>query len=442
MIPTSFLFDQSTLLNILESDEVVADYRALFSLFDWSIVERWEAQRPARGLHGHPMSAYLKAFLVRINEGFLYTSQLRRFLLKHPLLVIELGFHLQLDPTARYGFDYDKTLPSEVWLRAKLRTLDQSLLQDLLAATVTALQEEIPGLGEIVAFDVKHIYAWVKENNERVYVKDRYDKTQRLAGDPDCRLGVKRSSNQEQSDGTTKEKKEYIWGYGSGVAAATTPDYGDVVLAEYTQPFNETDVTYYRPLYRQSVLALKQFPIHTTADAAFDAWYVYDDAARHGGIAAVPLNQHGHRIYARDTAGVPLCEKGLNMHPTYQFAHTNGYRAQLYRCPLFFPALQQHATCDHPQFTAAKGCVKHVNIEAGGLMRVTLDRESPLYKALYNQRTCCERINSQAQALGIERPKVRNLRSVKNLNTLIYLIINVRALNRAKSINQGILQMN
>ncbi len=75
-------------------------------------------------------------------------------------------------------------------------------------------------------------------------------------------------------------------------------------------------------------------------------------------------------------------------------------------------------------------------------MRVTLDRESPLYKAIYTQRTAAERINSQAQALGIERPKVRNIRSVKNLNTLIYLSINVRALNRAKSINRELLQMN
>ena len=75
-------------------------------------------------------------------------------------------------------------------------------------------------------------------------------------------------------------------------------------------------------------------------------------------------------------------------------------------------------------------------------MRITLDRSSPLYKAIYTQRTSCERINSQAQALGIERPKVRNGYSVKNLNTLIYLIINVRALAKAKSINRGLLQMN
>ena len=91
--------------------------------------------------------------------------------------------------------------------------------------------------------------------------------------------------------------------------------------------------------------------------------------------------------------------------------------------------------------SCGKGCVKDLNWEAGGLQRVLLDRTSPLYKAIYIQRTSCERINSQAKELGIERPKVRNRRSVANLNTLIYVMINVRALQRAKSINRGLLQM-
>jgi hypothetical protein len=129
------------------------------------------------------------------------------------------------------------------------------------------------------------------------------------------------------------------------------------------------------------------------------------------------------------------------MHPTYQFQHTNGFRAQRFRCPLLLPQ-PTGATCAHAQFTKAKGCVKDPNWEKGGLMRALLDRSGPLYHVIYNQRTACERINSQAQALGIERPKVRNGRSVANLNTLIYLIINVRALQRAKSINRRLLQMN
>ncbi len=440
MIPTSRLFDQSVMQHLLDHDPVVQDYRAFFSLLDWSLVEQWQAQRSARGRPPHPESAYLKAFLVRIREGLIYTSQLRRFLLKHPLLVIELGFHLALDPNAPYGFDGQKTLPSDVRLRKKLRTLDQNLLQLLLQATVAALKEEVPGLGETVAFDVKHIFAWVRENNPNVYVKGRFDVTHFPTGDPDCRLGVKKSTNQVQPDGSTTVKKVSLFGYGTGVAACTDPVYGDVVLADFTQPFNEGDVTYFRHLYRYTVLALDAYPIHITADAAFDAWYVYQCAALHGGIAAVPLNQHAHPTFSRDADGTPRCPKGLLMHPTFQFQHTNGYRAQRFRCPLLFPHVTAE-TCDHAQFAKGCGCVKDVNWELGGQMRVTLNRDGPLYHGIYNQRTSAERINSQAQALGIERPKVRNIRSVRNLNTLIYVVINVQVLAKAKSINKGLLQM-
>jgi hypothetical protein len=234
-----------------------------------------------------------------------------------------------------------------------------------------------------------------------------------------------------------------LWGYGSGVVAAITPDYGDAILAEHTLPFNEGDVSYYHPLYLQSLDTCGFFPTYITADAAYDAWHVYQTAAFHGGIAAIPLNQHGHPVFTRDPDGVPLCPKGLRMHPTYTFTRRSegyGYRAQLYRCPLLFP----HATgavCDHKQFAEAKGCVKHINIEAGGLMRIILDRSGPLYKAVYRQRTTCERINSQAKSFGSERPYVRNIHSVRNLNTLIYISINVRVLQRAQSINRRLLQI-
>src|SRR5258707_3936226 len=271
MIPASHVFDQSTMAAQLTYDPVVADYRAFFSSLDWSVVERWEAQRSSRGRPAHPEVAFLTGFSIRIRQNLIYTTQLRDFLVKHPLLVIELGFHLVLDFTQPYGFDVEQTLPTRYWLGEKLHKLDRGLPQDLLAGTVHALQEEIPGLGEVVSFDVKHIYAWVQENNERAYVKDRYDKTKRLAGDPDCRLGVKSSTNKELPAGSTEENKELLWGYGSGVAAAPTPDYGDVVLAEYTQPFNEGDITYFRPLHRQAVHALNQYPTHLAADAAYDA---------------------------------------------------------------------------------------------------------------------------------------------------------------------------
>jgi hypothetical protein len=441
MIPSSVVFDQSTLARMLAHDPVVQDYQAFFALLEWPLVEQWQAQHSRRGRPPHPERAYLKAFLIRIREGFDCTTQLRRFLVKHPLLILELGFHLHLDESQPYGFDVQHTLPCDSWLRQKLRQCDPELLQALLQATVRALQTEIPGLGEVVAYDVKHIYAWVRENNPHVYVKGTFDVTHIPTGDPDCRLGVKKSTNQVQPDGSTIVKKESLFGYGSGVAAATDPVYGDVVLAEYTLPFNEADVTYYRPLYQRTVIATNQFPIYVTADAAYDYWYVYETVAHRQGIAAVPLNTHGHEEVRRDPNGTPYCWAGLRMHPTYQFQHTNGYRAQRFRCPLLFPQ-PTGQTCEHAQFAKGKGCIKDPNWEKGGLMRVLLDRTSPLYQAVYHQRTACERINSQAQALGIERPKVRNGCSVANLNTLIYLVINAKALAKAQSINKGLLQMN
>ncbi len=102
MIPTSAVFNQSTLAALLSHDPLIAEYRAFFALFDCSIVEQWQAQRSSRGRPPHLESAYLKAFLIRIREGLLYIGQLRRFLLHHPLLVLELGFQLHLNPQAAY----------------------------------------------------------------------------------------------------------------------------------------------------------------------------------------------------------------------------------------------------------------------------------------------------------------------------------------------------
>ena len=78
---------------------------------------------------------------------------------------------------------------------------------------------------------------------------------------------------------------------------------------------------------------------------------------------------HGHEEVPLDPDGTPRCSAGLRMHPTYQFAHTNGYRAQRFRCPLLFPS-RTAETCPHQQFAKGSGCVKDPNWEKGGLMRV------------------------------------------------------------------------
>ena len=437
ILPPSRVFDQQTMTLLLQHDALVQRVRALFALFDWSVVPEPSLDPSHPGKRPHPQSTYIKALLLKLVEGLTTCTRLRQFLVEHPLLVLELGFRPVLNLDLPYGFDVGRTVPTARWLRQKQRTLEQPVLQAVLEQTVHALREEIPGLGEVVAFDVTHIYAWVRENNPRVYVQGTFDVTHIPKGDPDCRLGVKKSSNQVQPDGKKKEKKESVFGYGSGVASWTDPVYGDVVLAESTHPFNEGDISYFAPLYLRSVANLAAYPTHITADAAYDAWYTYQTMVHRGGIAAIPLNSHGHPESRRDPDGVPLCERGLRMHPTFQFSHTRGYCSQRFRCPLLSPE-PTGESCEHVQFQKHKGCVKDLNWELGGQMRVTLDRDGPLYQAIYKQRTSTERINSHSKALGLERPKVRNIHSVRNLNTLTYLIINAHALQRARTLNASL----
>ena len=288
----------------------------------------------------------MKALLVKKCEKFDYITELRRFLVKHPLLVLEPGFHPVEDSSQPYGFDVEKTVPCDRWLRHKQQMMDNAMLQALFRGTVHDLQAEIPELGDTPVIDTKHIYAWVKENNPREFITNRYDPAKQPTGDPDCRLGVKCRKNQDEETGEhTKVEKEYLWGYGTGIMAATHPQYGDVVLAEYTLPFNEADSTYFAPLYDRLVETTGFRPRFFAADAAFDAWHIYQPFAEVGGMAAIPLNLRGRRQPKLGPGGFHLCPQGLEMVPAYEYNHPNGYRAQLLRCPRLLPTKTAH-TCN------------------------------------------------------------------------------------------------
>jgi len=56
------------------------------------------------------------------------------------------------------------------------------------------------------------------------------------------------------------------------VVVVKVQDEGEFVLAEMTQPFDRSDVTYFFPLMQQSERRLGCKPRFGTFDAAFDAW--------------------------------------------------------------------------------------------------------------------------------------------------------------------------
>src|SRR5262249_6417695 len=102
-------------------------------------------------------------------------------------------------------------------------------------------------------------------------------------------------------------------------------------------------------------------------------------------------------------------------------------------CPLLFPEpTGQLCPIGDPHF-AKGGCTTTIATNKGARRSHQLDRESQEYKQLYAKPTMVERINSQAEALGILRPKLHRGRAIANQNTLIYVLINLRALKRMRS---------
>jgi hypothetical protein len=220
--------------------------------------------------------------------------------------------------------------------------------------------------------------------------------------------------------------------------ACKVPNWGEFVLAEMTQPFDHPDVSYFFPLMNVVEQRLGHKPRFGALDAAFDAWYIYEYFHNPGqpGFAAVPFSEKGgikSRHFTSD--GAPFCAAGLPMPFHYTFTSRTSlieHQAQRYACPLLYPeATGAACPINHKNF-AKDGCVSTLPASIGSRLRYTLDRESQEYKEVYKQRTAVERIFSQANEFGIEWPHLRNGQAIANLNTLIYIILNLRLLQRIR----------
>lgn len=443
---------------------VARRYLRLLSPLDWERFPERDLETDW-GVPAVPFASFTAACLVKLDQQLVYMSHLRQYLVDHPALVWVLGFPRVPSSHYPWGFDVDASLPTARHFTRMLRTTPNAKSQYLLDETVRLLQAElsteVDDFGQSISLDTKHILAWVVQNNPKAYVQDRHNKEKQPKGDPDCRLGCKRRRNQRASSkeppptprdnplpADTISVGEYYWGYGSGVVATKVPGWGEFVLAELTLPFDQPDVAYFHPLMADVERRLGFRPRYGALDAAFDAFYVYeyfhrDDQPLAAGFAAVPLSKRGGKRREFDAQGLPLCEAGLAMPlkltftcRTTRFEHERGR----YVCPLVFPEPTGESLRTEPQDQACpiqhknwpKGCITTLATSIGARIRHQLDRQGMAYKDIYKQRTATERINSQAVDLGIERPKLRNGQAIANLNTLIYALINLRALHRIR----------
>lgn len=455
--------DRADLPAWVQACRVAMKFHDMLHPLDWTHVAERPDDRPWPGPPPVPRACFVAAYLVKIHENKATMTTLREYLVDHPALVWVLGFPLVPDATATHGFAVDQTVPSRRQLGRVLRTLPNESLQVLLHGTIHRIMDDLSPVqradfAQVVAGDTKHIIAWVKENNPKTFVEKRYDKTRQPVGDPDCKLGVKKKRNRttpvEQgmtvadfptptAEGTpatnASVEVDAYWGYATGVVGTILPDHlGEVVLAERTRPFNESDISFFFPLMTQTEQVLGTRPPNGTFDAAFDAFYVHEYFHTAGGMAAVPLvANRGTKDRRFSADGVPLCKAGLAMSCllTYMDRTTTlvPHERGKYGCPLQHPTPTAEACPRDDPHWERGGCTTTIATSVGARARIEVDRTSAAYKHFYRQRTVTERINSQAVELGIERPKLRNGLSITNQNTLIYILINLRAWHRMRA---------
>lgn len=174
---------------------VSMDYLDLLGDLPW---KDFPHERGQRGPAPMNRAAFVAAFLIKIDQGHKYMSELRKYLCQHPALVWLIGFPVVLSDSKTHTFDVEKTVVCQRQFCRVLKKLEREQLEFMLKGTVkllaTALPKELK-FAEAVSMDTKHILAWVEENNAKAYVTERCDKTKQPQGDPDCKLGCKKNES-------------------------------------------------------------------------------------------------------------------------------------------------------------------------------------------------------------------------------------------------------
>jgi hypothetical protein len=361
----------------------------------------------ARGQHTYTLSyaSFVAAYLIKLQEGFRSTGKLRQYLADHPALSWLLGFATAQKSFIPWHRQFQTRLPRTRHFNRILRVLPNASLQHLLSNLVHQLQAELsnisPTFAHTISLDTKLILAWVKENNPKAYIKERYNPQRQPQGDADCRLGVKRRRNiapdtiptpttTPVAGSSSLSRPDCYWGYASGVVATKVPDWGEFILAEMTQPFNCADVSYFFPLMTTVEQRLGFRPHIGALDAAFDSFYVHEYFHQPGkqGFAAVPLAvKGGYKDRFFDPDGRPLCQAELPM--PLKFTFTDRTRAIIthergkHVCPLLYPE-PTGAICpvNHERWPHG-GCTADLPTSIGARLRYQLDRESEAYKEAY-----------------------------------------------------------
>ena len=339
--------------------------------------------------------------------------------------LVELEFELLNNPSIAepLGLDPLKKPPSDERFSEFLRSNPNGYFQAITEALVQELINEGVISGRGVGLDSCPIEAYVKENNLKTSIKDRYKKHRLLPGDKDARLGVS-----IHFPSPFKRKVHYFWGYRNHII---TDLDSELPLVEITLQANKDEKKVALPLIKRLRQAFS-LPIEVVAgDANYDVkdilQYIIEDMKAEAMIPRNPRNMQNTPYTVR--RDVVYCQADLPMHRKGKMT-TKGITYLQYNCPLHWSKEfnGQYLLCPagHPKFLEQKGC--NVLIRMTPSIREKINYGTQSFKKNYKKRTSVERVFSRLLAISMQNPTVKGLRPIRNHCTIAHITVLLVAL--------------
>lgn len=393
-------------------------YELLFDHLNCSPIEKL---LPLKGRPPVSKSGILRALIYKNLKPLPTLYDLAIDLIDNPSISYKCGLNPPKNP-----------LPLVERLSSFLRDSSNDSLQQIRKSLVRELIQLNQITSQFLSIDSCPILANVRENNLKTSIKDRFDKTKILKGDPDCRLGVIIHFPKP-----FKKEEHFFWGYRNH---AITDTLSELPVCESTKPANVAESKMFIPLFTQT---REDFNLHSEGilgDAIYDAEYILTFIIKE--LKAKPYIARNPRWGAKSNVKISnkgglICIAGFDMTYWGKFkdrgkirkkfvcpiTHNKGFAKQNPRCPW-----------NHPNFIKGKGCIAYRREDES--IRDSIDYGSESFKKTYNLRTSSERIFSRLLTLCMQNPSVIGLNATSNHCTIAHITVLLIALTAVKTGNK------
>jgi len=360
----------------------------------------------------------------------------------------ELAFELSTNLGIAYVLGFDTRVPSRHRFEEFLHQTPNQLLQEIRKEQIKTLIELGVIKAKYLSIDSTPIVAWVKQNNPKMFIEGKFDKTKHPQGDPDARLGfmllqnVSKHSKEQQLElfnsakSKDKDEKQVIcfWGYRNH---AIFDSLSELPVFEKTLPANVHDSKVTVPAFKELKRHFKFRPKGILADAAHDAGYIRKYIRKK--LRAkdfIPINPRSTKQDIKFTKhNTRVCIAGFEMYPWGKFKDRGRIR-QKFVCPIIHLkslASKHNYQCpmNHPRFSKG-GCYAYVRVDKS-YRADCIDPKSKYFKKIYNLQSGSERGFSRLLTFYMQRPMLTGLKTISNQCTLAHIAILAIAIAAVKA---------